>query len=70
MQKTSPSCALPSKTEPLEQNVRKFTTTPPARNQDKMPFLYLTMREPPADYKNVPDNAKKLYRVIKLNNQS
>ena len=22
------------------------------------------MREPPADYKNVPDNAKKLYRVM------
>lgn len=66
MQKTSGKNACPPETEPSENPARKFSTTAAVRNQDQIPFLYMAVREPPADYKNVPETGKKLYRIVKL----
>lgn len=48
------------------QNIQKVSTTPPGRNQDQIPFLYMAMREPSEEYKNIPDSKKTLYRIIKI----
>ncbi len=48
------------------QNIQKVSTTSPGRNQDQMPFLYMAMREPAEEYKNIPDSKKTLYRIIKI----
>ncbi len=66
MQKTSGKNAVPPETEPSEAPARKFSTTATVRNQDQIPFLYMAVREPPADYKNIPETNKKLYRVVRF----
>lgn len=52
------------------QNIQKISTTSSVRNQDQMPFLYMAMREPSEEYKNIPDSKKTLYRIIRIRNQS
>ena len=36
--------------------------------QKQVPFLYMTMKEPSAEYKKAGDSKKKLYRFIKIKN--
>ena len=66
MKKTSENEPSPSEADKTPKNPQRFSTTPQKRNQEQIPFLYMAMREPPADYKNLPDTKKSLYRVIKV----
>ncbi|HBO58619.1 MAG TPA: hypothetical protein DD624_01735 [Alphaproteobacteria bacterium] len=56
-----------SKDAEREQNSRKTKNTELVRpNQEEVPFLYIAMREPSADYKRANDKKQTLYRFIKL----
>ncbi len=35
-------------------------------DRKQVPFLYIAMKEPSAEYKKVGDSKKKLYRIIKI----
>ena len=37
-------------------------------DQKQVPFLYITMKEPSAEYKKATDSKQKLYRFIKIKN--
>ena len=50
-----------------EQNPRPLKNTDLVRpNQEEVPFLYITMREPSKDYKQANGKKQTLYRFIKL----
>ncbi len=38
--------------------------------EKQVPFLYIAMKEPSAEYKKAGESKQKLYRFIKIKNQS
>lgn len=45
---------------------KEISTSLTEENQDQFPFLYMTMREPSKEYKDIPKSKDKLYRIIKI----